>query len=623
MCGICGYIDKNINKKYIYLMNNMLNHRGPDEEGYYFSNNAALGHKRLNIIDLNTGNQPIFNENKSLAIVFNGEIYNYKSLKQELIKKNHLFKTNSDTEVILHAYEEWGELFLQKLNGMFAFAILNTDNNSLFLARDRFGQKPLFYHHNNGTFIFASELSALLKHSAIKKKISVSSLQKYLFYEYIPAPDSMIENVFKLPAGHFLIFKNNKIRIKKYWDLVLNNSSIPQENDTEIETKVKKLLKESIRLRLISDVPLGIFLSGGIDSSTIIALLSEITDIKKVQTFSIGFEEKSYDERSYARLIAEKYQTIHNEKILSPEIMIDIIPEILNKLDEPLADNSILPTYLLSKFTRKYVKVALGGDGGDELFAGYDPFLAHWLIKYFRLSPGIVKYILKLLHNTIPVSNKNMSLEFRLKRTLAGLAYPPEIRNEIWMSAFNYDMQTELLNKNINLNQTEILLPITSLDYTNKTLIQKIIYLYSKLYLQNDILGKVDKASMMNSLEVRSPFLDVNFADYVNSLPDKYKIRFGIRKYLLKKIMKTRLPQEIIKRQKKGFGVPLNKWFKNELKPLLFDTLTKTRIINDGFFNYSYVNSLINNHISGKKNNTKELWTLLVFHLWKNNLNKI
>jgi asparagine synthase (glutamine-hydrolysing) len=621
MCGICGYLEKNINKEYIYSMNNEINHRGPDAEGCYFNNNAALGHKRLKIIDLVTGEQPIFNSDKSLVIIFNGEIYNFKNIKTELIKKNHSFKTSSDTEVILHAYEEWGVDSLKKLNGMFAFAILNTNNNELFLARDRFGQKPLFYYHKNDTFIFASELTSLMKHPAVKKNINVSGLQQYLFYEYIPAPTSIIDSVNKLQAGHYLIYKDNRIYISQYWDIKFNTiSNIITEN--EIKENVIELLKKSIHLRLISDVPLGIFLSGGIDSSTIVALLSEMTDIKKVKTFSIGFEEKSYDERNFARIIAEKFGTDHKEEILSPKNMIEIIPDIINKLDEPFADSSIVPTYLLSKFTKQYVTVALGGDGGDELFAGYDPFLAHWLLRNFKIPKELLNIIIRIIHNLVPVSNKNMSLEFRIKRTLTGLYASPEIRNELWMSAFSYDMQKELFLEKAKIDEQTIFKPITSLNYKNKTLIQKIIYLYSKVYLQNDILAKVDKASMMNSLEVRAPFLDVDFAEYVNNLPDKYKLRYGKRKYLIKNIMEDKLPYEIIHRQKKGFGIPVNKWFKSDLKDLLKSTLNKKRISEDGIFNYEYIDNLINEHLNNKKNNSKELWSLLIFQLWKNKLNK-
>lgn len=648
MCGICGYTDKfNIfSQKHIYEMNKIINHRGPDEEGYYFHENIALGHKRLNIIDLSGGKQPMTNDDKTLVIVFNGEIYNFKSIKNELLSKNYKFYTDSDTEVLLKSYEEWGNECLKKLNGMFAFAILNLKNREIFLARDRFGQKPLFYYHNNSTFIFSSELTSILKYPTIRKNVNTSALQQYLFYEYVPAPLSMIEGVNKLSAGHSLVFSKDRIKITQYWDLRFNSSLIENTNsefydDNFIENNVIELLKESIKLRLVSDVPLGIFLSGGIDSSSLIALLSEITDTTKIKTFSIGFDEKSYDERNYANIVSDRYKTIHYEDVLSPDVMFNIIPDIIFKLDEPLADNSIIPTYLLSKFTRNYVTVALGGDGGDELFAGYDPFLAHWLIRNFRLPEFSVKILLQILHTFFQPSNQNMSLEFRMKRTLSGLNFSPHLRNEIWMSAFSYEMQQNLFNKTNKINSnikvkykdnTSMLVPankkiiynpVVELNYKNKSLIQKIIYLYSKLYLQNDILAKVDKASMMNSLEVRAPFLDVNFAEYINSLHDKYKIRYGIRKYILKKIMKKKLPVEIIKRQKKGFGVPVNKWLKTDLKDLLVSTLNKNDIKSENIFNYNYIEKLISDHLNNHRNNSKELWSLLIFQLWKNKLNKI
>jgi len=624
MCGICGFIGAS-NKDNIFKMTDKLIHRGPDEFGHFYSpeNNIALGHRRLKIIDLNSGQQPMFNSDKSLAIVFNGEIYNFLSLKKKLESNGYKFASNSDTEVLLYAYQEWREDCLNYLNGMFAFVIVNLQNNTVFAARDRFGKKPFYYFHSQKLFAFASELTALLQLPEIEKKINYSALKQYLFFEYVPAPLSIIENIYKLPAGYYLKFENNKLTIEKYWDVSLKSIKI-SEADAEIE--LIRLLKKSLEYRLISDVPLGIFLSGGIDSSSIVALLSELRAAKTIKTFSIGFSEKTFDESSFAKQVATFFGTDHYEEKLEPQIMIDIIPEIFNRLDEPLADPSIIPTYLLSKFTRRYVTVALGGDGGDELFAGYDPFAAHQIIRNFRLPAIIADTFLNLAHLLLPVSDVNMSFDFKIKRSLSGIKYPPLLRNEVWLSSFDLEKQQQLLQSHIATNITiDIYAPINNLEFSNREtinlpIISKMIYSYIKLYLQNDILTKVDRASMLNSLEVRAPFLDVEVAEFVNSLPEKYKIKNLTRKYLLKKALKNKLPMNIINRNKKGFGVPLSAWFKTKLKDMLFDILNKNQIAKDGLFNYNYVEKMINEHLSNKRDYRKELWTLLAFQLWKNKI---
>ncbi|HPN30406.1 MAG TPA: asparagine synthase (glutamine-hydrolyzing) [bacterium] len=618
MCGICGIINlKNesdfVSSDVLKKMNDTLRHRGPDDSGEYINKNAGLAHRRLSIIDLSAmGRQPMSNEDESVWITFNGEIYNFQDIKQILINKGHKFKSNTDTEVIVHSYEEWGCGCVNKFNGMFAFGIYDFKKNTLFLARDRFGKKPLYYYLKDNIFVFASEIKAIIAHPEVKKNIDMSSLSKYLFFEYVPEPDSIFENISKLPGGCYLYLSNSKIDVKKYWNVEFNSIEITEE---EALIKTKELLKKSISARLISDVPLGVFLSGGIDSSAIVGLLAEMIPAKNIKTFSIAFDEKSFDESEYARLVSKHFGTDHREEKLHPKTMIDILPEIIDKLDEPFADNSIIPTYLLSKFTRKHVTVALGGDGGDELFAGYDPFIAGWLFKEIRFPKLLINFLNIIVSSIFPVSEKNISLDFKIKRTISGLCYDSMLRNQVWLGAFNPDVQSFLLTNPVSSN--EIIFPIRNLNSDYLTTIQKMILSYIKLYMQGDILTKVDRASMMNSLEVRAPFLDFELAEFVNSLPDSFKIKFGTRKYLLKKLTAGVLPDAIINRKKKGFGIPLSGWLKRELRELLQDTLNPVKIKNEGIFKPEYVQKLISQHLENKKDNRKELWTLLSFQLWK------
>ncbi|MCX5686714.1 MAG: asparagine synthase (glutamine-hydrolyzing), partial [Candidatus Omnitrophica bacterium] len=435
MCGICGYIhldkSKRPNEAVLKNMMETLRKRGPDDEGVYLKDNVALGHRRLSIIDLETGHQPMSNEDGSITIVYNGEVYNFPELKDVLAKKGHVFNTHSDTEVVIHAYEEYGETCVKYFNGMFAFAIWDSRKNILFLARDRFGKKPLYYAVFDNQFIFGSELKALLKHPSVRKHIDVGALGQYLAYEYVPSPYSIFKNINKLEPASTLTLKNGRIKTDHYWDLAFRR--MDKFDPLEAEERLLKLLKESVRKRLISDVPLGVFLSGGIDSSSVVAMMAELVDPKSIKTFSIGFKERSFDESSDARRVAEYFGTDHREEILSPDTMLDIFPDILDLLDEPFADSSIIPTYLVSKFTRQHVKVALGGDGGDELFLGYPSFLAHKINGYLNLVPAAVKKIpLKILARMTSASTEYMSTNFKARRFLRGLDFPEDVRHQVW-----------------------------------------------------------------------------------------------------------------------------------------------------------------------------------------------
>ncbi len=629
MCGICGYITNKsvkIDNKILEEMTDAVSHRGPDGRGFFNNISRAnisvgFGHRRLSIIDLSDdARQPMSNESGTIWIVFNGEIYNFLELKPSLLKKGHTFKSASDTEVILHLYEEHKEKCLDYLNGMFVFAIWDSTDNSLFAARDRMGEKPFFYTSCNGVLLFASEIKSILKYPEFKKELDILALQKYLAYEYIPAPRSVFKNVFKLPAGHSLKWHNGEVRIEKYWDLELYKSERPFHlSENECADKIKFLLSKSIEQRLISDVPLGVFLSGGLDSSVILALMSKLRDPRRINTFSIGFEDKSFDESSYARNLACLFKTNHHEEILTANRLIEVIPRITDFLDEPLGDASIIPTYLLSAFTRKYIKVAIGGDGGDELFAGYPTFQADKAIDLFYALPHSAKnLILKIIKKALPVSYENISFDFKIKQFLKGGFYSDFIRHFVWMGSFTPNMQMKLFKEPdaemINNAYDDV--KLLSYSYPSRQRINTLLYLYTKLYLQNDLLAKVDTASMLNSLEVRSPFLDLEFIKFMQTVPVNFKIRNLTTKYILRKGFSGVLPDYILKRPKKGFGIPVAKWFRGELKNYLLSSLSEKEIEKAGIFNYKFINSLLDNHFSNKRDNRKLLWTLLIFQQW-------
>jgi asparagine synthase (glutamine-hydrolysing) len=631
MCGIVGILSsgsQNLLEQILEDAVTSLNHRGPDDRGIKILTGpgfqVGLGHARLSIIDLSTaGHQPMCNEDGTVWITFNGEIYNHRDIRDDLIAKGHIFSSHTDTEVIIHGYEEYGETILNKITGMFAFGLWDANTQALYLARDRYGKKPLYYWQSGHVFAFASELKALLMHPDVQRVIDPEGICRYLLHEYVPAPHSILKGVHKLLPGHFLCLRNGSPMIKPYWSINFSAHDIGSD-DQQIQEILLDKLKSSISRRLMSDVPLGVFLSGGIDSSAIVALMSELVSADRIKTFCIGFEEESFDETDHARKVARIFGTDHHEQTLTPKKMIDILPEVWGFLDEPLADASIIPTYLLSKFTRQHVTVALGGDGGDELLAGYDPFLAHRLAGLYDWVPGFIHTrLVTPLAQRLPVSTRNMSLDFRIKQFLKGIGYPAAIRNQVWLGSFSRDEQPHILNKDVmtSLNgfnpYSEIMDAEHGMRFRDPT--EEIIYLYSRFYLADDILTKVDRASMACSLEVRAPFLDVDFAEFVNSLPSRYKLRGLTRKYILKKSLENKLPHDILYRKKKGFGIPLSKWIKKDLLHMLLDIFSPARIRQAGIFNASAVTQLIDDHVSGARDNRKQIWTLLMFEQWRTN----
>jgi len=599
-------------------MMDTLSPRGPDDQGAYIKKNVALGHRRLSIIDLKTGHQPMQNEDGSVAIVYNGEVYNFPELKATLSAKGHRFHTTSDTEVVLRAYEEYGEECVIHFNGMFAFALWDARKNVLFLARDRFGKKPLYYGTFDNQFMFSSELKAILKHPSVRREIDFDALRKYLAYEYVPSPYSIFRNIYKLESGCLMTVKNGEVKLRRYWDLKFDISE--RFDPVEAKERLLKLLKGSVERRLISDVPLGVFLSGGIDSSAVVAMMAELMPPKDIKTFSIGFKEKSFDESDDARRVAAHFGTDHHEEILSPKVMLDVLPKVCDFLDEPFADSSIIPTYLVSAFTRKHVTVALGGDGGDEFFLGYPSFLAHKIDSCSGFVPDALKKAsLKLLMKCIPTSNEYMSLSFKARRFLRGLDFGENVRHQVWIGSFTPADQKPLLQHGISSIAAADIYDRTTAFYENAmnlSPLDRAIYIYVKTYMTDDILAKVDRASMANSLEVRAPFLDTEFTQFATTIPASFKLRNFTTKWILKEAFKEKLPCRTIGKAKQGFAVPVSQWLKEDLRPLLLAAFEKGKIKREGIFDYGYVDTLIREFLANKHDTRKEIWALFMFEMW-------
>lgn len=624
MCGICGFASSKshiVSSESIALkMLAVIRYRGPDDQGVFIDQGIALGVNRLSIIDLAAGHQPIHNENQALWIVYNGEIYNFPELKDFLTKKGHVFYTNSDTEVIIHLYEEYGYDCVNKLNGMFAFAVWDKKKDELFLARDRFGIKPLYYSDFDGQLVFASEIKAILQFPDFKREIDLSALDQYLSFEYVPTPRSIFQNIKKLPAGHFLIYKDHNLSIKKYWDISLIKTKSPLK-EPEAEEKLLELLKSSVKRHLISDVPLGVFLSGGIDSSLITALASNFLK-EGVKTFSIGFKEDSFDESRYIKQVASVYGAKHQHHIFDINDLCNLIPGAAVFLDEPFADASFFPTWLLSKLARQEVVVALSGEGGDELFAGYPTYQAHKLVKYYRMVPPFLRRgIIERIMFCLPVSMKNYSIDFKAKKFISSVNLPLELRHIYWMGAFNPQDKISLyapaLKQLASVRNIPEVLEFYPQVYQANDELDKLQYLDIKTYLEGGLLTKADRASMINSLEVRLPYLDNELAEFVFSLPPNLRLNNFKSKYILKNIAKGILPKTIIHRKKKGFGIPLAFWINAKLKNLILDVLAKEKIEKEGLFNYRFIEGLLKRHFANKEDNHKQIWTLFMFELWR------
>jgi asparagine synthase (glutamine-hydrolysing) len=612
MCGICGFSWED--KKLLKDMMDILVHRGPDDSGHYTDKSASLGHRRLNIIDLSEkGRQPIHNEDNSIFVTYNGEIYNFQEIRAELEKKGHKFYSNTDTEIIVHAYEEYGEDCITHFNGMFSFALWDSEKKLFFLARDRAGIKPLYYSIKNNQLIFASEIKAILLHNNITKEIDNNSLNQYLTFRYIPGAQTIFKDVKKLLPGHTLTYqldkKENQIEIRKFWDLKFS----PKKKTTETYSKeLNNTLKEAINKRLISDVPLGAFLSGGLDSTYLVGLMNELCD-QPIKTFSIGFESgKGYDESKFSRLAAETYNTDHRE-IFVGDNSIELLPKIMWHMDEPIADFASIPTYILSEFAKKKVTVVLTGEGADEIFSGYRKYkYLKTFHPYYKSIPLILR---KSLSPLFSLSNKPLIRE-RLKKFHSASSISEYYLQLI--SFFTKDEKERLINPPIanNFKEQPDLSTIKPF-FNNSSIINSLMTLDFKTWLPEDILMKVDKTTMAHALEARVPFLDPNMIHLAEQIPHNKKLRFNKEKYILRQAMKNKVPKTIYKRKKHGFNVPIHEWLtKPYLKDLSQKLLSKEAVIERGLFNPRHIEKLFKNYNSSKVYYSRQLWILLNFEIW-------
>ncbi len=610
MCGIAGFIDKacvyaNAEER-MHAMCNVIRHRGPDEQGVWVGDGAALGMRRLSIIDVAGGHQPIFNEDQSILVVFNGEIYNYQSLKQMLQERGHSFQTQSDTEVIVHAYEEFGDACPEQLRGMFAFALWDRKRQRLLIARDRFGKKPLNYYWDGQRLIFGSEIKSLLE-AGIPRVVNPIALDEYLVYAYVPTPHTMFQGVQKLPAAHILIYEHGQIKLQRYWDVPFTPTCHDDEA-TAIE-HTRRLLADAVNVRLMSEVPLGAFLSGGLDSSVVVGLMSQMSE-RPVKTFSIGFEEDDFSELPYARKVAQYFGTDHHEFCVRSDL-ISVLPQLVWAYDEPFGDSSMLPTYYVSKLAREHVTVVLTGDGGDEIFGGYDHYAREYMTG--RIPPwlrSLLAYASLLIPDGIRGKKRfgtmHQDLATRCIEILA--RFPQGTRPALYTP----DHFATVRQHDPFEGQKRFYRQVSDLD----TLTQ-MQYVDTHAYLPDDILVKVDKATMLNSLEARAPLLDHQLVEYVASLQPGLRIRNGKLKYLLKQVAKDFLPPEILTRPKQGFAVPIKHWFRGDLTAYANEVLRSPTAQQRGIFNPAFIDTLLSTHArTTLVNHSSAIWTLLCLELW-------
>jgi asparagine synthase (glutamine-hydrolysing) len=618
MCGIAGFIgDKERlsgpeRTEVLDRMCRLISHRGPDDQGTMLTDEAALGMRRLSIIDLAGGHQPMSGEDGSVTVVFNGEIYNYRELQRELEARGHRFQTHSDTETIVHAYEEFGSKCVEHFRGMFAFAVWDEKRRELFIARDRVGKKPLYYSiTKQGTFLFGSELKSILEHPEAVREINAEALDAYLTLGYVPDPLSILRGIHKLPPGHHLTFANGQISLRQYWDFHYEpTEACPEEDYLE---ELRALLAEAVRLRLIADVPLGAFLSGGIDSSTIVGLMSQQT-ARPVKTFSIGFREDTYDELQYARLAARRFGTEHHEFIVTPDIC-HIVDELAWHLDEPFADSSAIPTYAVSKLAREHVKVVLSGDGGDELFAGYTRYAIDRQRRAFARLPRLLRSkVMQPLSRTLPHGAWGRNYlhniaQDPLHRYLDSVSFFGSLaKRSLYSADFRLQLKGESRAASLFQEHAERVHSAEPLD--------TLLYLDSKTYLPGDILTKVDRMSMAVSLEARVPLLDHKLIEFVARIPAQLKMKGLETKHIFKRAVRGLVPSEILDRPKQGFGLPIQKWINQELRAYIRDCLLDQRTRERGYFNQDYIALLFDEHDRGRRDNTGPLWTLFMLELW-------
>jgi len=630
MCGLCGFVLDGPPTpealQWLRRMQDALTHRGPDEEGHFgphqFSTQpprcVALGHRRLSVIDLETGQQPMGNEDGSIHLIANAEIYNFRELRKELEQAGHRFRSRSDNEVIVHLYEEHGESCFEQLRGMFSVAVWDGRRNRLILARDRVGKKPLCYTTGGGRFAFASEIFALLQMPGVSRELDLAALDHYLTYQYVPAPLSIFRSIRKLPPGHLLTWQDGQVDVKPYWQFAPREESLLTEAE-QIE-RLRAILEEATALRMIADVDVGAFLSGGIDSSIVVALMSRHTD-RPVKTFSIGFEDAQYNELPFARLVAERYRTEHHEFIVRPNAL-EVLPKLIRHYGEPYADSSAIPTYYVAQMTSEHVKVALNGDGGDESFAGYPRYKAMKLAAAFDLLPRFARGAIAAVARKMPVPFASRAPWRRRRKFLSHLPYSPEERYLRYVTYFLpedkarlYAPETRQRLREAGADAQQFLLSafarFPGVDPVNRAAMVDIVS-----YLPGDLLVKMDIATMANSLEARSPFLDQELMSFAAGIPARLKMKGLESKNILKRAFADLLPPEILHRGKMGFGVPVASWLRGELSDTLRSTLLDERAARRGYFEPSRVRELVETHRSGPENYADQLWALLCFELW-------
>ncbi len=616
MCGICGLVEiagGAPDRDLLERMNQTLLHRGPDSGGVHVEGRAGIAARRLSIIDLVTGDQPIANEDESVWVVQNGEIYNYRELRDELAAAGHRFHTNGDTEVHVHAYEQFGPLFAERLRGMFAIAIWDAREQRLVLARDRFGIKPLYYRVADGTLSFASELKALLRQPGFSREVDLDALEAFLDHAMVPAPLTIFAGTRKLPAGHVLTWTEREgVQVERYARPGPPPArELRTESEDELAEELRACLRDSVRAHLIADVPVGVMLSGGVDSSALTAFAAQESS-ERVRTFSIGFEEQTFNELDKARAVAKRYDTDHHELVLRPNA-IELLPGIVEAFDEPFADNSALPTYLVSQLAASHVKVALSGEGGDELFGGYYTYVADYLAPRFGRVAAAMRPALQL----VPASTRSSSWEERLKRFSHGGHLPPLERHHAWREVFSADARAELLADGRRGTADPVDLFRARYEETNGAEeLGRLMDVDVGTYLVDDLLVKMDRASMAHSLEARVPFCDPVVAEFAFSLPARFKVRRFDKKRLLRKALQPLLPEDILGARKQGFSLPTAAWLRGDLQTFARDTLSAATLRRQGFFRPEVVEPMLEAHVSGKRNASRQLWALLVFTLW-------
>jgi len=621
MCGICGklYFDeeRTVASDELRRMSGALAHRGPDGEGVWAEDNVGLAHRRLAIIDLRPeAGQPMCNEDGTVWITFNGEIYNFHELRMDLEAHGHMFRTNSDTEAIVHAYEQYGRECLDRLRGMFAFAIWDARAKTLFLARDRIGKKPLFYFADQERFLFASEIKAILVDPAVAVRPDPKAIDQYLAMGYVPAPLSAFRGVQKLPAAHWLEIKNGRIEISRYWRLCYSPKRKISFRDAIAE--LQSQLAEAVRLRLMSDVPLGAFLSGGVDSSAIVAYMTRTMETP-VRTFSVGFEDEAFDERPFARMVAERYGTKHTELVVKAPVA-DILPRVVWQYEEPFADPSAVPSYAIAQLTRQYVTVVLNGDGGDESFAGYNRYLIDRLFRRGDVLPHQLRRAIAAALKCLPAASQGRGLLRKLAKLADLIALDPSRRYARWFGQFTPDERHGLYTKEFayatNGSDAEEKFVALFADSDAESDVDADLSTDVNLYLPDDLLVKMDRASMAHSLEARSPLLDHIFMEFVATLPSTMKLSGNRTKHIFKQSLRGVIPDVILDRPKMGFSAPISSWLRNELCEMTGDLLLSSRAKQRGYFRADVVERMWAEHISSHLDHSEKLWDLLVLELW-------